>query len=177
MIITVILLALSLSMDAFSLSILFGTMSLKRSQKIVLSSLVGIFHFFMPLFGHMIGNEILEHLELALNIVVFASFFAIGVDMVWSLLKKEHDTFSNSILGFIIFSFTVSVDSFITGFGLDAFSKDSILCSVIFCIASFIFTYLGLSIGNRASEKIGKYATLFGAITLFGMAFYYLFGV
>ena len=48
-IIEILLLAVSLSMDAFSLSLAYGTYGFRRIDEILLGVIVGIFHFFMPL--------------------------------------------------------------------------------------------------------------------------------
>ena len=55
-----IITAVSLSMDAFSLSLLYGTLGMKKEEKLILSFIVGIFHFIMPLLGKCFGNLIFE---------------------------------------------------------------------------------------------------------------------
>ena len=55
---TCILIGISLSMDAFSLALLYGTYGLAKNEEITLSIIVGLFHFFMPLIGLFFGNMI-----------------------------------------------------------------------------------------------------------------------
>ncbi len=57
--ITIFLIAISISMDAFSLSLLYGTKNINNKTIIMQSILVGIFHFFMPLFGLFLGKRII----------------------------------------------------------------------------------------------------------------------
>ena len=57
-IILVFLIAISLSMDAFSLALAYGTNSLNKKEIRTLSTIVGIYHFFMPIIGMLIGNYI-----------------------------------------------------------------------------------------------------------------------
>ena len=47
---------ISLSMDAFTLSLSIGTTSPKKKNQLLLSILIGSFHFFMPIIGNKIGN-------------------------------------------------------------------------------------------------------------------------
>ena len=54
------LIAISLSMDAFSLSLAYGTLNLKKKEIHRLALMVGIFHFVMPLFGHLFGDFLLR---------------------------------------------------------------------------------------------------------------------
>ena len=42
----IFLLAIGLSMDAFSLAILYGTLGFTKHKMFILSIIVGIFHFF-----------------------------------------------------------------------------------------------------------------------------------
>ena len=43
---TILIVAISVSMDAFSLSLLYGTLNLRKEEIIKLSIMVGIFHFY-----------------------------------------------------------------------------------------------------------------------------------
>ena len=60
-IISTIIVGVSLSMDAFSLALAYGTVGLSNKNKIILSIIVGCFHFFMPLMGLIFGNIITTH--------------------------------------------------------------------------------------------------------------------
>ena len=66
-IIMVIVIAVSLSMDAFSLSLAYGTLNLEKSQIRLLSLIVGLYHFFMPLLGMWVGTKILNFLPINPN--------------------------------------------------------------------------------------------------------------
>ena len=50
--ISVIMIAIGLSMDAFSLAILYGTLNFTKRKALTLAGFVGAFHFFMPLLGN-----------------------------------------------------------------------------------------------------------------------------
>ena len=41
--------AVSLSMDAFSLALIYGTCNMGKRNELLLAIIVGLFHFFMPL--------------------------------------------------------------------------------------------------------------------------------
>ena len=56
----IILLAFGLSMDAFSLSLIYGTLNLDKEIEKIMSISVGIFHFFMPILGYKIGEIVLR---------------------------------------------------------------------------------------------------------------------
>ena len=57
-----IFLALSLSMDAFTLTISLGTMKPSKIVIIETALTIGLFHFFMPIIGYLFGSILLEKL-------------------------------------------------------------------------------------------------------------------
>jgi len=73
----------------------------------------------------------------------------------------------------ILFGLAVSIDSFSVGIGINNISNNFIICSSIFSVASFLFTYVGLKLGNKLSHLIGKIATIIGGVVLilFGLLY------
>ncbi|UKI27225.1 MAG: hypothetical protein L6V91_00695 [Bacilli bacterium] len=45
-------------MDAFSLALIYGTQGITKKHKVLLSVIVGAYHFIMPLIGTGIGSLI-----------------------------------------------------------------------------------------------------------------------
>ena len=45
-------------MDAFSLAFSYGIKSISKKNVIITAITVGLFHFFMPLLGNMVGIKI-----------------------------------------------------------------------------------------------------------------------
>lgn len=167
--------AVSLSMDAFSLSLAYGTLGLSKKETITLSSIVGIYHFFMPIIGMFLGKFILNFIKVKPDIVVFIVLLFIGVQMIIESFKKEEKLNSMSKIELLLFGFAVSIDSFSVGIGLNTITNNYILASIIFSISAFVFTYLGLFLGKKVSEMIGKVATILGGFALIIIAFIYLF--
>ena len=75
----------------------------------------------------------------------------------------------------ILFAFTVSIDSFSIGIGINAISNNIILCSSVFSLVSAIITYIGLRLGKRLNLMIGYTSNIIGSIILIGLGFFYLF--
>lgn len=152
--------ALGLSMDAFSLALAYGTNKIKKSKIILLSILVGLFHYFMPYIGSLIGCNLLFLLTKS-NYIVALVFFILSYEMYKSKDEEQTGTLTNFI-SLIIFSFTVSIDSFSVGLALGLEKTNLTSAFLIFSIVSATFTYIGLSLGNYLSAKYGKKATYFG---------------
>lgn len=173
--IKIIVVAIGLSMDAFSLAILYGTLNFNNRKVLTLSTSVGIFHFFMPLLGNLVGLIILDLLPIKPNIVVGIIFLIISIEMLTSLFKKEEIMDLKGIFAIILFAFTVSIDSFSVGIGLSTISNNNVLAVSVFSLVSFIFTLIGLKIGGRLTKMFGKCSTLLGGTILLLVSLFYLF--
>lgn len=171
----VILIAISLSMDAFSLSLAYGTLGLLKKDIMMLSSFVGIFHFFMPLIGMSVGSKILEFIPIPPELVVLTVLTVIGVQMIISPSSDNKDIKIMNLLELLSFAFAVSIDSFSIGLGLKTIYKNPIICSIIFMISSCFFTNLGLKMGKCLNNKLGNISTRIGGIMLILIGIIYMF--
>lgn len=169
----VFLMAISLSMDAFSLALVYGTFGINRKNKIILSIIVGCFHFVMPLFGMFIGDLILSLFKFNTDILVTIILIFIGMQMVISSFKKEDDFKPLKFSEFFMFGLAVSIDSFSLGITLPNMGVGTIISPIIFALISFLFTFIGLSIGNKIEKLLGKLATIIGGLilTIIGILF------
>lgn len=166
----IFLIGLSLSMDAFSLSLAYGTNQINK--KIKLSTMVGLFHFIMPLIGSFIGSLILSIIKIKPNIIVSIILSFIGISMIFK--KEEQISPLKTIIELILFSFAVSLDSFSLGIGLKAITNNIIISSIIFSLTAGIITYIGLLLGNKISQKIGFISQIIGGIFLILIGIIYL---
>lgn len=170
-----LIVGVSLSMDAFSLALAYGTVGLTFKQKITLSVIVGCFHFFMPLIGLYFGSIITSHFVINVNLLVTIIFVIIGLEMIISSVKNEEEKILISFVGFLLFGLSVSIDSFTTGIGLEAINNNYLQVASIFAVVSGVFTYLGLVLGVKLNENYGRYSTFIGGIVLIILGVYYLF--
>lgn len=173
-IIPVILIAISLSMDAFSLSLAYGTLKMNNSSKLKLSIIVGLFHFFMPFLGDFVGYTIINILPIDSSIIIFMILFFIGFEMIIESFKENANIKYLDLIGMFLFGFAVSLDSFTTGLGLNVIYKSKLISIMLFSIFSFLFTYIGLNLGEYINNKVGKISTFFGGITLMLIGLFYV---
>lgn len=169
----VFLMAISLSMDAFSLALAYGTLGMSNKDKIILSLVVGIFHLIMPLLGMLVGELILSLFKFNADIVVAIILSFIGIQMIVSSFKKDEELKPLKFSEFFLFGLAVSIDSFSLGITLPNMGVSMIISPFIFAIASAAFTFASLLIGNKIEKLLGKIATIIGGVilTLIGLAF------
>ena len=171
----VVLVGISLSMDAFSLSLLYGTNGINQKSQLFLSFIVGIFHFFMPILGLRLGNILISNISFNLNYIVGIIFSIIGVEMIISSIRDKKAEIIDSLIGYLMFGFSVSIDSFTTGIGLNIIYNNYYIVAFVFMVCSFLFTYMGLKLGNVLNIKFGNISNLVGAIILIILGFVYFF--
>lgn len=162
---TIFLIGISLSMDAFSLALVYGIQKIIQKQKVYLSIIVGIYHFIMPIIGLIFGTILAKINIISINLVATIILIYIGIDLIISNFKKE-DKLEISKIGFLIFGLSVSIDSLTIGIGLKAITNNYLLSSITFSLLSLTFTYLGLTLGNIIGNKIGSYSKTMGGIIL-----------
>lgn len=165
-ILVIILIAISLSMDAFSLALSFGTLIYDKKKRLEISGTVGVFHFFMPLFGALVGSMFVRNLHVQADFLEGIIFLYIAILMVRDFKNDEHEQFDISILGILLFAFGVSLDSFGVGFTFAMGLGEIIRAVSIFACTSATFTITGLALGNRLSKLVGEYSVLAGAIAM-----------
>lgn len=162
----ILIIAVSLSMDAFSLSLAYGTLNPEKQYIEKLSIIVSIYHFIMPLLGLTIGNILLKIIPLDPNIIVFIVLTFIGIEMIIDSFKKEENVHLMTLKEMILFGLAVSLDSFSVGVGLETLTNNYIISVSMFSLSSFIFTYIGLTIGKKINNLIGPISTIIGGLIL-----------
>ena len=166
--------ALSLSMDAFSVSLSLGTLKPTSKTIFKMGIVVGIFHFIMPIIGSIVGRVISDRLYLNANYIVSIIFIILALEMFFT---KDDATKTNtlSLSTILIIALSVSIDSLSIGFALSLLKNSIIIPSIIFSITSGIFTIIGLVLVKKIKNRFNKTATYLGILILLLLAIKYLF--
>jgi len=165
-ILEIILTALSLAMDAFSISICKGLTSNKNYYRaLVISFYFGIFQLMMPILGFYIGNIFSE------KIIFYNPYISmILLIVIGSLIYKEDsiDKINDNIKfgEMLILSIATSIDAFVIGISLSFLKVNIIISSLIIGIITFILCFIGYLIGNKLNSKINKYSNKIAGIML-----------
>lgn len=170
----IFLTAIGLSMDAFSLSLIYGTLNMSKKMNRSMSIMVGIFHFFMPLLGYFLGTIILNYIPINPDTLVGIIFIILSIEMMISLTKDDQVKILTSFLSVCFFAFTVSIDSFSVGIAFGTLKNNIYISSIIFSIISALFTYIGVTLGKNLAKNFGGIATLIGSIILLFLGISYL---
>lgn len=165
--------AIGLSMDAFSLAMAYGTTNIPINKKIILSLMVGIFHFCMPKIGALLGTEVLLNYIFKANCLVGIIFIILSMEMLFSRKDKKTGKITNMI-SIILFSFTVSIDSFSVGIALSLTTKSIDSACLIFALVSSMFTLLGVQLGDKLAHRFENKSEYIGITILLILGLKYL---
>ena len=164
-ILTLISIGLSLSIDAFTLSMAYGLLKVPKKQIILTSLSVGLFHFFMPLIGFSINTKLDKYIDINEKLVLTIILILILIEMIKSF-NEENEYHEFKLTTILTFSFLVSIDAFTLGLGLEYITNDIYSSSLIFMSLSGIFTFLGFNLGKYTRTKFEKYSKLVSIIVL-----------
>lgn len=153
-------------MDAFTLSLTYGLLSVPKKRILLVSLSVGLFHFIMPLLGIEVGNVISTFINANFKMILILVLGIILAESIKSLNEENEKEYDLNFINIIIFSLLVSFDSFSVGIGLKYITDNVLLGSSIFTILSFSFTYAGFSLGKYLKKKAAKNSKLLGIILL-----------
>ena len=175
-IIDILLLAIALAMDCFTVSIVSGVISGRWSAAPMLrmSVLFGLFQALMPLIGWLGISFFSSYLESVDHWIAFALLAFIGGNMIKeSLEDEEHAHFNPSCLRTqLMLSVATSIDALAVGIsfgclGYSTLSSLSLPLAIIGAV-SFLFAITGNLLGIRFGKTIARrlHHELFGVIVL-----------
>lgn len=157
-ILEIILVGLSLSMDAFTISITKGLINTRIKTGLIISFFFGLFQFIMPIIGYYVGNNFSEKIINYNPYISMVLLITIGI-----LIIKEKEEIIDNNLKFtelITLALATSIDALVIGISF-SFLKVSILSSsIIIGIITFLICFLGYYLGNKFNKKVGKYSNL-----------------
>ncbi len=172
---TNVLIGLALSMDAMSLSFIYGTMKITKKKSIILSITVGVYHFFMPIIGSVIGNALSAKFMVYHHLILGVIFLFLSLQMLISIKKEEPIKMLLSPITYLLFALSVSLDSLSVGVGLGLMNKNIVLSGIVFSTISCGLTYLGIQIGRFFHKNCGKTSLVIGFVLLLFLSLYYFF--
>lgn len=162
-VISIFMIGIGLSMDAFAVSIAKG-MTMKKQEvwkyAIILGFFFGLFQAGMPVIGWWVGSYFQELISSVDHWIAFGLLAVIGLNMIREAVKGEEDVDSSLTLStIIVLAIATSIDALAVGISF-AFLQVN-----IWMAASII----GIVIGNRLGGVLEKYAGILGGIILIGI--------
>lgn len=185
--ITIILVAIVLGADAFSLSMGMGLRGVSRSYEVKFAGMVGIFHVFMPLLGLGLGLTAGRFLGIWAGRLGALALIYIGIDMMVKgyrssrtqnikfnqareLIDPPEPRDDEGWIKLILLTTSVSIDALTVGFSLGTVKMPIFITVIITGVTAGSMTLLGFGGGRIFSKLVGSYAQIIGGIILVALA-------
>lgn len=167
----VLLIALSMAMDAFAVCLGAGTQKETTHGRATfrLAFHFGFFQFVMPVIGWFGGATLVRYIANYDHWVAFGLLAFVGVRMIRSGFDPgeapaRHDPSRGWNL--VLLAFATSIDALAVGFSLGLVGVLIWYPAVVIGVVTGLVSWLGLFLGNRLGAKFGKRMEIVGGIVL-----------
>ena len=172
-VLTLFLIAVGLSMDAFAVAICKG-LAVKKAgiKQMALAGLwFGGFQALMPALGYLFGATLKSYVENYTHWIAFILLGLIGANMIKEAVsKKDCDECSSASMGvkeMFTLAVATSIDALLAGIGfLELTAKEVIIAVAFIGIITFVLSAAGIKIGNVFGLKFKKKAEIAGGVIL-----------
>lgn len=165
-----LLIAIGLSMDAFSVSVCKGLTTKRFSWRMALvcGLWFGGFQALMPIIGYYLGAQFQEMIEAYDHWIAFGLLFLIGANMIREAVWGKEESQDES-LGFktmLLLAIATSIDALAVGVSFACIRVKLWSSVIVIGLTTFAFSVLGVKIGNVFGSKYEKSAGIIGGIIL-----------
>jgi len=171
----ILLIAVALGMDAFSVAVGIGATRHRVSLTSILrlSASFGIFQFFMPIVGWLGGVTIAAYIDSYDHWIAFAVLLYVGGKMIHESFRGEEDPAPGQDptrgVTLIMLSVATSIDALAVGLSLAVMKTPILYPSAVIGIVAFVMTAVGMLFGERLGKMFGRRVEALGGLILVGI--------
>jgi manganese efflux pump family protein len=170
-IVTILLISLGLSMDAFAVAVGVGILyrAPEPRQIFRLSFHFGLFQAFMPVIGWLAGLSVEKFVESYDHWVAFGLLALIGGRMIVESLHREKESTSGDPtrgMSLVILSIATSIDALAVGFSLALLRISIWFPSCVIGVVTLMMTIAGIFLGRHVGKIFGKRVGAVGGFVL-----------
>ena len=174
--IEIFLIAVSLALDAFAVSVSSGISipGFGGRQAVKMGMWFGGFQFAMPLIGWFLGSSVSQYIEAVDHWVAFGLLALIGGRMVWGALKagageEEEAPPDLSARRLCLLAIATSIDALAVGVSMAFMKVDILVSALLIGVVAFGLSVVGGLVGKRLGALFQRRAELVGGLVLVGI--------
>ena len=181
---TTILLALGMSVDAFAAALARGAGSLHYTwrQTVKTALIFGIVETITPLIGWLAGSMAQKFIAEYDHWLAFGLLLALGLKMICGALHDDGDEAAaadgnrtdTTLMLTVVTAIATSIDSMVVGVGLAFLDANIWLTALAIGTSTTIMAAVGLRLGRLLGQKIGSRAEMAGGVVLIGIGTFIL---
>ena len=172
-ILEILLIAIGLAMDAFTVSICKGLSMKKMSWKkaIIVGLYFGIFQALMPIIGYFLGStfeDLVTHID---HWIAFVLLVAIGRNMLKEAFANHSENCNDNVdfKTMSILAIATSIDALAIGITFAFLQVNIWISAIIIGIVTFAISIIGVKIGNEFGDRYERRAETVGGFILIFM--------
>lgn len=182
----ILLVAVSLSMDAFAVSVSSAACSknLSRYHMLRAAFAFGLFQFLMPLAGWFLGSAFSGLINSFDHWMAFALLAFVGGKMLFEAYEewkqepdacacptdeegRKRDITSKRVV--LVLAIATSIDALAVGISFSVIGKPAFMPSAVIGAVTFLLCSCGFFFGKRIGCILGRYAQIAGGMVLVGI--------
>lgn len=181
-IVTLLMIAVGLAMDAFAVSVSSGMIlcHIKVRQNMKIAGSFGLFQGVMPLIGYGIANTFADRIQAVDHWIAFGLLAFVGGKMLWEAVRGGEEEPSGDPTewkNLLIMSVATSIDALAVGASFAVMPREGLLglafgyllCCAVIALVTFVICLGGVLIGCRFGNLFGKKAEIVGGLILIGI--------
>lgn len=171
---TLLLIAVSLAMDAFAVSLGIGATEYARHPRAVfrLSFHFGLFQALMPVLGWLAGSTVAGLIQEWDHWVALVLLSWVGLRMIHSSLTPNGSPYAGDPSRgrtLVMLAVATSLDAFAIGLSLAMLKVQIGYPSVVIGVVTGSLSLMGLAVGSGLGRVLGKWAGFAGGLVLIGI--------
>ena len=170
-IISLLLLAVGLSMDAFAVSVCKGLALKKVSLRhmCIVGAWFGGFQALMPSLGYLLGSRFEQYITAIDHWIAFVLLVLIGANMIREALSKEEAEEANASLAFktmLLMAVATSIDALAVGITFAFLSVHIVPAALTIGATTFLLSAAGVKVGSVFGLRYKKRSDIAGGVIL-----------
>ena len=171
------LVAVSLAMDAFAVSIGNGMTikNVRAGHALAFGAMFGGLQFLMPLVGFFLGSSFSGYIESIDHWVAFALLALIGGKMLFETFRADAagapaaDGLAPSLGKLFLLGIATSIDALAVGISIALTGWNIWVSAVVIGVVAFVLSFAGVMAGKSLGKRFQKNAGRLGGIVLIGI--------
>jgi manganese efflux pump family protein len=162
--------SVGLAMDAFAVSVATGMAVEAVTPRHIfrIGFHFGLFQFFMPIIGWLVGQGLAGQISSYDHWVAFALLGYVGFKMLWEACHEKENINNDPTRGLslVTLSLATSIDALAVGISMALLGVSVWLPSIVIGVVTATLSTIGITFGGRIGSRWGRWAEIAGGAVL-----------
>ena len=177
---TIFLIAIGLSLDAFAISIAAGAVMkyFNSGDALKMAFFFGAFQLVMPVVGWLSGLTLTNFITGVDHWVAFGLLFLIGCKMIYEsfkINKAEKEKQGVNTMALLVLALATSIDALAVGLSISFLKIAIALPAIIIGTVTFMLSFFGVFVGHKFGRLFAGKIEIAGGIVIIGIGLRILF--